>query len=114
MAYNNEKGGIIERLKEDRIADLDTEFHSIPEWISTKAMISSWVSDALTYELWVGTDGKSAKEIYYSDLPWPIGKILYFKKSYTVKQQLGITIDNAEKIEEQVLPFFSLIILLCV
>ncbi|TQE03631.1 hypothetical protein C1H46_010762 [Malus baccata] len=101
VAYNNEKGGIIERLKQDRIADLETEFHSIPEWISTKAMISSWVSDALTYELWVGTHGNSAKEIYYSDLPWPIGNILYYKKSYTVKQQLGITNDNAEKIEEQ-------------
>ncbi|XP_009334573.2 mitochondrial outer membrane import complex protein METAXIN-like [Pyrus x bretschneideri] len=102
VIYNNEKGGIIERLKEDRIADLDTEFHTIPEWISTKAMISSWISDALTYELWVGTDGCSAKEIYYSDLPWPIGKILFYKKFYTVKQQLGITNDSAEKVEEHI------------
>ncbi|KAM2638054.1 hypothetical protein EV1_022478 [Malus domestica] len=102
VIYNNEKGGIIERLKEDRITDLDTEFHTNPEWISTKAIISSWISDALTYELWVGTDGCSAKEIYYSDLPWPIGKILFYKKFYTVKQQLGITNDSAEKVEEHI------------
>ncbi|BFG14500.1 hypothetical protein CerSpe_007740 [Prunus speciosa] len=101
VTYNNEKGGIIERLKEDRIADLDTELHSVPEWISTKAMISSWLADAIKYELWVGTDGSSAEKIYYSDLPWPIGKILFLKQLHKVKQELGITKDNSEKIEEQ-------------
>ncbi|XP_021816042.1 mitochondrial outer membrane import complex protein METAXIN [Prunus avium] len=101
VTYNNEKGGIIERLKEDRIADLDTELHSVPEWISTKAMISSWLADAIKYELWVGTDGSSAEKIYYSDLPWPIGKILFLKQLHKLKQELGITKDNSEKIEEQ-------------
>ncbi|ONI27314.1 hypothetical protein PRUPE_1G079200 [Prunus persica] len=101
VTYNNEKGGIIERLKEDRIADLDTELHSVPEWISTKAMISSWLADAIKYELWLGTDGSSAETIYYSDLPWPIGKILFLKQLHKVKQELGITKDNSEKIEEQ-------------
>lgn len=112
VTYNNEKGGIIERLKEDRIADLDTELHSVPEWISTKAMISSWLADAIKYELWVGTDGSSAEKIYYSDLPWPIGKILFLKQLHKLKQELGITKDNSEKIEEQV--FFLHILLLCV
>ncbi|VVA39553.1 PREDICTED: metaxin-2 [Prunus dulcis] len=101
VTYNNEKGGIIERLKEDHIADLDTELHSVPEWISTKAMISSWLADAIKYELWLGTDGSSAETIYYSDLPWPIGKILFLKQLHKVKQELGITKDNSEKIEEQ-------------
>lgn len=114
VTYNNEKGGIIERLKEDRIADLDTELHSVPEWISTKAMISSWLADAIKYELWLGTDGSSAETIYYSDLPWPIGKILFLKQLHKVKQELGITKDNSEKIEEQVFFFFFLILLLCV
>lgn len=112
VTYNNEKGGIIERLKEDRIADLDTELHSVPEWISTKAMISSWLADAIKYELWLGTDGSSAETIYYSDLPWPIGKILFLKQLHKVKQELGITKDNSEKIEEQVFFFFLLLILL--
>ncbi|KAI5348591.1 hypothetical protein L3X38_001478 [Prunus dulcis] len=101
VTYNNEKGGIIERLKEDHIADLDTELHSVPEWISTKAMISSWLADAIKYELWLGTDGSSAETIYYSDLPWPIGKILFLKQLHKVKQELGITKDNSAKIEEQ-------------
>lgn len=102
VAYNNEKGGVIERLKEDGIVDLDTEFQSVPEWISMKAMASSWLADAIKYELWVGTDGSSAQSIYCSDLPWPVGKVLFLKQVYTVKQQLGITRDNAEGIEEQI------------
>ncbi|KAM5553750.1 mitochondrial outer membrane import complex protein METAXIN [Rosa sericea] len=102
VAYNNEKGGVIERLKEDGIVDLDTEFQSVPEWISMKAMVSSWLADAIKYELWVGTDGSSAQTIYCSDLPWPIGKVLFLKQVYNVKQQLGITKDNAEEIEEQI------------
>lgn len=105
VAYNNEKGGVIERLKEDGIVDLDTEFQSVPEWISMKAMVSSWLADAIKYELWVGTDGSSAQSIYCSDLPWPIGKVLFLKQVYTVKKQLGITKDNAEDIEEQVHSF---------
>ncbi|PRQ17106.1 putative metaxin, glutathione S-transferase domain-containing protein [Rosa chinensis] len=45
---------------------------------------------------------RSAQSIYCSDLPWPIGKILFLKQVYNVKQQLGITKDNAEEIEEQI------------
>lgn len=104
VAYNNENGGVIESLKKDGIADLDTEFKSVPEWISTKAMVSSWLGDAIMYELWVGSDGSSAKKIYYPDLPWPIGKVLFWKQSQTVMLQLGITKDNAEQKEEEV-PF---------
>ncbi|KAF2302588.1 hypothetical protein GH714_038660 [Hevea brasiliensis] len=102
VAYNNESGGVIQRLKEDGIVNLDTEFCSIPEWISMKAMISSWLVDAVMYELWLGSDGSSAFKIYYSDLPWLIGKVLFVKQAYTVKQQLGITKENAERREEEI------------
>lgn len=102
MAYNNEKGGVIQNLKEDGIVDLDTEVSGSPEWISIKAMLDSWLSDAVMYELWVGSDGKSAHKIYYSDLPWPIGKLLYIKQVHVVKQLLGITSENAESREEEV------------
>lgn len=103
VAYNNEKGGVIESLKEDKIVNLDSEVQSLPEWVSTVAMINSWLSDAILYELWVGSDGSSAHKIYYSDLPWPIGKLLYLKKVYNVKQLLGISKDTAERREEEVL-----------
>ncbi|KAK1550908.1 hypothetical protein Q3G72_026717 [Acer saccharum] len=102
VAYNNENGGVIERLKEDGIVDLDSQLNSQPEWISTKAMISSWLADALLYELWLGSDGSSACKIYYSDLAWPIGKILFLQQVRTVKQQLGITKDNAVWREEEI------------
>ncbi|KAL6976548.1 metaxin 1, partial [Sarracenia purpurea var. burkii] len=102
VAYNNEKGGVIEILKEDGIVDLDFEVQTVPEWISTKAMVNSWLADALMYELWVGSDGSSAQKIYYSDLPWPIGKFLYFKQICSTKQLLGITQDNTDRREEEI------------
>ncbi|KAJ4709273.1 mitochondrial outer membrane import complex protein METAXIN-like [Melia azedarach] len=100
VAYNNENGGVIERLKEDGVVDLDSELRSVPEWISMKAMIGSWLAESLMYELWLGTDGRSARKIYYSDLAWPIGKVLFLQQVRTVKQQLGITKENAERREE--------------
>ncbi|XP_059460992.1 mitochondrial outer membrane import complex protein METAXIN isoform X2 [Corylus avellana] len=75
---------------------------SVPEWISTKAMVCSWLGDAIMYELWVGSDRSSAEKIYYPDLPWPIGKVLFLKQAHTVKQRLGITKDNAEQMEEEI------------
>lgn len=105
VAYNNENGGVIGRLKEDGIVDLDSEFQSIPDWVTTKAMISSWLADALMYELWVGTGGNSARKIYYSDLAWPIGKVLFLLQIQTVKQHFGVTKDNIERREKEVLLF---------
>lgn len=102
VAYNNENGGVLEKLKEDGIVDLDAGVSGIPEWVSFKAMVESCLTDAVLYELWVGSDGKSAHKIYYSDLPWPIGKILYYKQVYVVKQLLGITSENAERREEEI------------
>ncbi|XP_021276102.1 mitochondrial outer membrane import complex protein METAXIN [Herrania umbratica] len=102
VAYNNENGGVIERLKQDGVVDLDSAFQSVPDWISMKAMISSWLADAIMYELWVGSDGRSAYKIYYSDLSWPIGKVLFLKQVYIVKQRLGITKDNAEQREDEI------------
>ncbi|KAK6930602.1 Thioredoxin-like fold [Dillenia turbinata] len=102
VAYNNEKGGVIESLIEDGLADLDYELLAVAEWLSTKAMISSWLMDALMYELWVGSDGSLAQKIYYSDLPWPIGKVLFLKQFLVVKQLLGITKDNAARRETEI------------
>ncbi|PSS14558.1 Mitochondrial outer membrane import complex protein like [Actinidia chinensis var. chinensis] len=102
VAYNNEKGGVIESLKEDGIVDLDSEVAGVPDWISTKAVVNTWLADALMYELWVGSNGSSAHKIYLSDLPWPIGKFLYFKQTRITKQLLGITKDNADRREEEI------------
>ncbi|KAL3534913.1 hypothetical protein ACH5RR_003374 [Cinchona calisaya] len=102
VAYNNEKGGVIQCLKDDHIVDLDSDVFAIPEWVSTKAMVESWLGEAVMYELWVGSDGSSAHKIYYSDLPWPIGKCLYFKQIHMVKQRLGITKGNADRREEEI------------
>ncbi|XP_057509558.1 mitochondrial outer membrane import complex protein METAXIN-like isoform X1 [Actinidia eriantha] len=102
VAYNNEKGGVIESLKEDGIVDLDSEVAGVPDWISTKAVVNTWLADALMYELWVGSNGSSAHKIYFSDLPWPIGKFLYFKQTRITKQLLGITKDNADRREEEI------------
>ncbi|KAL8505329.1 hypothetical protein ACS0TY_016533 [Phlomoides rotata] len=102
VAYNNENGGVIQKLKEDGIVNLDSEVCGIPEWVSITAMVNSWLVDAVLYELWVGSDGKSAHKIYYSDLPWPLGKFLYYKQVYIVKNLLGITSENAERREEEI------------
>ncbi|XP_061355851.1 mitochondrial outer membrane import complex protein METAXIN-like isoform X2 [Gastrolobium bilobum] len=101
VAYNNEKEGIIECLKRD-VGDLDSEVCSLPGWMPTKVMLTTWLADALEYELWVGCDASSAYNIYYSDLPWPIGKVLFWKKVHWVKQKHGITKDNGEVKEEEI------------
>lgn len=102
VACNNENGGVIECLKKDGIVDLDNGYQSVPEWISMKALISSWLEEALIYELWVGSDGNSVRKIYYSDLAWPIGKVLFLQQVRTVKQQLGITKENSDRREEEI------------
>uniref|UniRef100_A0A0D9WMC2 Metaxin n=1 Tax=Leersia perrieri TaxID=77586 RepID=A0A0D9WMC2_9ORYZ len=104
VAFNNEKGGVIEYLKEEKIVDLNSKHPSVSysDVLPTKAMVLTWLSDALQYELWVVTDGSIPHDIYFSDLPWPIGKILYWKKMREVKQQLGITKLNAAEKEEEI------------
>ncbi|XP_047154375.1 mitochondrial outer membrane import complex protein METAXIN-like [Vigna umbellata] len=103
VAYNNEREGIVECLKKDvGVVDLDSGFSTVPEWISTKAILTTWLADALAYELWLGGEGSSAYSIYYSDLPWPLGKILYWKKAHWVKLKHGITNDKAEVKKEEI------------
>ncbi|GJN00845.1 hypothetical protein PR202_ga18065 [Eleusine coracana subsp. coracana] len=104
VAFNNEKGGVIEYLKEDKILNLNSKHPSAssPDVLSTKAMVSTWLADALQYELWVVSDGSIAHDIYFSDLSWPIGKILHWKKARDVKQLLGITKLNAAEREEEI------------
>ncbi|XP_058756610.1 mitochondrial outer membrane import complex protein METAXIN-like [Vicia villosa] len=101
VTYNNDKGGIIEGLKRD-VSDLDVGVSSLPECIPTKVMLTTWLADALEYELWVGSDSLSAYRIYYSDLPWAIGKVLFWKKARWVKQKHEISKDNAEVKEEEI------------
>ncbi|BAS96353.1 Os06g0168000, partial [Oryza sativa Japonica Group] len=104
VAFNNEKGGVIEYLKEEKIVDLNSKHPSVSysDVLSTKAMVMTWLSDALQYELWLASDGSIPHDIYFSDLSWPIGKILYWKKTREVKQQLGITKLNAAEKEEEI------------
>ncbi|MED6187340.1 hypothetical protein PIB30_075472 [Stylosanthes scabra] len=106
VAYNNEKGGVTECLKRDfGVVDLDIGISSLPDWISTKAMLTTWLADALAYELWVGFEGYSsspAYTIYYSDLPWPLGKVLFWRKARWIKQKHGITNENAELKKEEI------------
>ncbi|CAE5989506.1 unnamed protein product [Arabidopsis arenosa] len=102
VAYNNEDGGVIEKLKKDGIVNLDLQLQSLPEYLSLKALIVSWLEEALTYEIWVGTEGISTTKIYYSDLPWVISKVLFYKQTYMAKNRLGITKENAEQREKQI------------
>ncbi|CAA6671162.1 unnamed protein product [Spirodela intermedia] len=92
VAYNNENGGVIDRLKEDGIVDLDSSLpgQSFPDWLSMKAM------------LWVESDGSTADTIYFSDLPWPIRKVLHWKQSRAVRNIMGITKLNAAEREGEI------------
>ncbi|KAI9112573.1 hypothetical protein K1719_016496 [Acacia pycnantha] len=101
VAYNNEKGGLIECLKKD-VVDLDPGLSSLADWTPMKVMLTTWLADALAYELWVGGDSSSAYNIYYSGLPWPIGKFLFWKQAHLLKLQYGVTKDNAEVKEEEI------------
>ncbi|KAK7336186.1 hypothetical protein VNO77_16719 [Canavalia gladiata] len=60
VVYNNEKEGIIDCLKKDiGVVGLDSKVSSLPGWISTKAVFTTWLGDALAYELWVRSEGSS-------------------------------------------------------
>lgn len=104
VAFNNEKGGVIETLKQEDIVDLDPKASSsyFPEWLSTKALINSWLAVAIDYELWLASDRNIVHKIYFSDLPWLLAKILYEKQSQSVKRRLGITTLNASEREEEI------------
>lgn len=100
VAYNNEKGGIIESLKKD-VVDIDAGLSSV-DWTPVKVMLTTWLADALAYELWVGGDSSAAYNIYYSGLPWPIGRLLFWKQAQLLKLRYGVTKDNVEVKEEEV------------
>lgn len=111
VLYNNEDGGVIECLKKENIVDLDAGLPSscFPDWLAMKALASTWLAEAAEYELWVASTGSEAYNIYFSDLPWPIRKVLHWKKTQDVKQCLGITrLNAAEKAEEVLFLSFCL------
>lgn len=93
---------MIEKLKKDGVVNLDSQLQSLPDYLSLKALILSWLEEALAYELWVGTDRVSAWKIYYADLPWVISKVLFYKQTYMAKTRLGLTKENAEERKKQV------------
>ncbi|KAJ3678395.1 hypothetical protein LUZ60_002198 [Juncus effusus] len=101
---NNEKGGAIESLQESNLVSLNSNHPNLPlqDLIATKAMVSSWLYEATLYELWIGIGGEIADQIYFTDLPWPLGKILHWKKVWDVKKLLGLTKVNAEEREEEI------------
>ncbi|KAF7806670.1 mitochondrial outer membrane import complex protein METAXIN [Senna tora] len=100
VSYNNEKDGIIGSLKKE-VVDIDTGVFST-DWIPIKVMLTTWVADALAYELWVGGDSSSVYNIYYSGLPWPIGRVLFLKQAQLLKLKHGITNDNVALKEEEI------------
>ncbi|KAJ6808304.1 mitochondrial outer membrane import complex protein METAXIN-like [Iris pallida] len=104
VIFNNENGGVIEGLKKEGIADLDSSIPTslLPDWLSIKAMVCSWLYEAAQYELWVSSDGSVAHEIYYSGLSWPIGKALQWKQSRYFKNFFGITNINGEEKEAEI------------
>ncbi|ONK55371.1 uncharacterized protein A4U43_UnF4070 [Asparagus officinalis] len=104
VLFSNEKGGVIECLKGESIVDLDSGLSGgcVPHWLATEALISSWLAEAAQYELWVASNGSGAYKIYFSDLSWPVAKVLHWKQTQTVKQRLGITYLNANGKEEEI------------
>ncbi|ONK55462.1 uncharacterized protein A4U43_UnF2860 [Asparagus officinalis] len=104
VLYNNEKGGVIECLKAENIVNLDSGLSGgcSPDWLATKALVGAWLSEAAKYELWVASNGNGAYKIYFSDLSWPVAKVLHWKQTRTVRQQLGITDLNATEKEEEI------------
>ncbi|WVZ82342.1 hypothetical protein U9M48_029610 [Paspalum notatum var. saurae] len=94
VAFNNEKGGVIEYLREEKLVDLNSNDPSASsaDVLATKAMVSTWLADALLYELWVVTDGSVAHDIYFSDLPWPIGKI--YQKASAAYEALSLRLGD--------------------
>ncbi|CAL9083321.1 unnamed protein product [Musa acuminata var. zebrina] len=92
VAFDNE-GGVIECLNEDDIVILDSKISKdcFLDLLCTKVIISTWLAEAEQYELWVACDQTITDAIYFSDLSWPIGKILHWKQSKAVKQLHGIT-----------------------
>lgn len=101
--FNSEAGGIFEFLKKENIVDLDSEIptYSFPDLLASKVLISSWLADATLYELWVNYNENVANEIYFSDLPWPIGKIIYWKQKRATMQRLGINSSNCQEKEAE-------------
>jgi len=101
--FHNETGGIFGFLSKEDIVDLDSDIpsHSLPDWLALKALICSCLNDAALYELWVSHNHKVANEIYFADLPWPIGKILYWKQRRNVMQRLGVNPSNGQEREAE-------------
>lgn len=101
--FHNETGGIFGFLSKEDIVDLDSGIpsHSLSDWLALKALICSYLNDAALFELWVNHNHKVANEIYFSDLPWPIGKILYWKQRRTVMQRLGVYPSNGQEREAE-------------
>ncbi|CAM6087428.1 unnamed protein product [Calypogeia fissa] len=96
VGFGNEPGGIFEILRRENIVDLD---HGLAD--SDKAdlnaytaIVSSWLADALSYELWLKENDATVAVVYFSSLPWPINKAIDWKQRRSVMGRLGITSEN--------------------
>lgn len=110
VAFDNERG-VIKCLNEDDIVILDSKISKdcFPDLLCTKVIISTWLAEAVQYELWVTCDQTIKDAIYFSDLSWPIGKILHWKQSKVVKQLHGINKFSAAEKEEEVCFLITLV-----
>ncbi|KAL6578600.1 hypothetical protein OROMI_008816 [Orobanche minor] len=46
VAYNNEKGGLIQYLKDDQMVDLDYDVSLKPDWVSTERLVKTSLAEA--------------------------------------------------------------------
>lgn len=92
-------GGIIEFLKRQDIADLDSGFSNaeVAHVRSLSAMVESYLQATLLCELWGHDNSKVAHRIYFTALPWPVSKLLYWKQQVHVWEILGLKKTNMEE-----------------
>eukprot|EP00252_Welwitschia_mirabilis_P014112 TRINITY_DN31154_c0_g1_i1.p1 TRINITY_DN31154_c0_g1~~TRINITY_DN31154_c0_g1_i1.p1 ORF type:complete len:331 (+),score=62.42 TRINITY_DN31154_c0_g1_i1:187-1179(+) len=102
-AFENESNNIIDILIEKGIVDIDSRIptHIKPNWIAYKSMILSALRDVVLYELWIASCDTVVNEIYFSDLPWPINRILRWKQKRTIMQRLGVDSTNVDSKRDQ-------------
>ncbi|KAH7286428.1 hypothetical protein KP509_32G006800 [Ceratopteris richardii] len=64
-------------------------------------MIWSHLHSMLLCELWDLDNSRVAQHIYFSSLPWPLNKILYWKQQLNNWNYLGLKKGNIEQVNEK-------------
>lgn len=83
-------------MRRENIADLDHGLADLDkaDLHAYTAIVSSWLADALLYELWLKENDATVAIVYFSSLPWPINKAIDWKQRRSVMGRLGITSEN--------------------